>query len=177
MYKLIPVFSLIALCFFAACDDEEPSPTCTTLEQNANWTAEDFKTLYDIQFPANYEGLGMVGFEGNFFAKNRTDSLIYFSYNYCAPLYCEDFGDALADPVPTSITILGTGSGQLLSEVLEFCDGTNEIFAILYHDTTTTSSGRLYMRQGNNFLEALSISYDQSTQQEVEDIIKTINEI
>ncbi len=176
MNKLILLTGLIVLCFWTACDDEEPSPSCITLEQNANWITESFKTLYDIQFPANYEGIGMVGFEGNFFAKNRTDSLVYFSYNYCAPLYCEDFGDLLADPVPASIEVISTGGGLLLSQVVEFCDDTNEIFAILYHDTAITSTGRLYIKQGNDFLEALSINYDQSTQQEVEDIIKTISE-
>lgn len=172
--RFIWILSLITLCFWTACDDEEPPSTCTVMEQNASWTTEDFKTGYDIQFPSNYEGLGMVGFEGNFFAKNRTDDLTQFSYNYCGPLYCEDFGNALATPIPTSVTVIE--GGIILSEIIEFCDTDNNLFAILYHDNVQNRQGQLYMNQGGNFLEALSIIYDQSTQQEVEDIIKTISE-
>lgn len=178
MNKLIFLTSLIALCLFAACDDEEPTPTCIELAQNANWTSENFKSDYTIQFPADYEGQGMIGFEGNTFFKNRMDDLVDFSYFYCdSGLFCEDFGDTLAVPPPESIIVSLIDATLLLPEAVEFCDTNGDLSAILYHDSAATSTGRLYMKQSNDFLEALHISYAQETQQEVEDIIKTINEI
>ncbi len=169
--------SILILCFWTACDDDAITPTCMTMEQNTSWTAEDFKTDYTIQFPADYEGNGMVGFEGNIFSKNKTDNTITFSYFYCDGLWCADFGqDTLADPPPTSLTIPTTAGNLTLSEKVEFCDGNDEVLAILYHNTEPTSGGRLYMKQGSDFLEALDITYDANSFQEVVDIIKTISE-
>jgi hypothetical protein len=45
----------------------------------------------------------MVGFEGKMFFKNSNDGNFNFSYNFCGALFCDDFGNALAVPVPNSV--------------------------------------------------------------------------
>ena len=87
------LYILFILLIVCSCNDndEQIDKNCVENKQMDNWITESFKSNYSIQFPSNYEGQGMVGFEGNMFSKIRSDSLVELSYIYCSPLYCEDF--------------------------------------------------------------------------------------
>ena len=59
-------FILLIVC---SCNDNEEQidMDCVENKQMGYWITELFKSNYTIQFPSNYEGQGMVGFEGNIF--------------------------------------------------------------------------------------------------------------
>ena len=168
---LILFFTLIII----ACKKETTNVNCIALSQNSNWTISDFKNNYTIQFPANYFG-GKDGFEGNIFYKERNDSSIVFSYDYCSPLFCYDFGDTLYQPFPNSINIKVYDSTITLSKQVAFCDSNSLQIAILYYNDEDKSHARLYWKDNGLYRQALEIAFDYSELQEVLDIIKTIKE-
>ena len=81
------------------------SNVCIPHAENPAWNTILFKNDHTIQFPNNYEGRGMVGFEGNTFIKQRSDNKIIFKYAYCGPLYCEEFGRELSLKLPDTIVV------------------------------------------------------------------------
>ena len=169
----IHYFALVLIIFYS-CNDNENDLDCIENQQIDNWITESFKLNYTIQFPTNYEGHGMVGFEGNLFSKFSQDSLIELSYMYCSPLFCEDFGDTLIVPVPNSIIAYDKQNIEVeLTEQIEYCSE-NEISGIFYHNLGNNAVGKLYMKIDGLYLEAVSVFYDIGTQQEVENILKTI---
>ncbi len=136
MMKII--YISVLLFFVYSCEEKnneiDNEITCIESVQNDQWETESFKTNYSIQFPSNYIGQGMIGFEGNIFDKKRNDSLVEFNYYYCSPLYCEDFGDTLADPIPNSLIALDKQNNEAeLNEKVLFCDNSVNI-GILYHN-------------------------------------------
>jgi len=146
------------------------------ISQNPNWSTEDFKNNYIIQFPDNYEGYGMVGFEGNIFFKNRNDYNVEFNYYFCGLSYCNDFGNALAIPIPKSIMVVDKNNNEInLNSKTEFSFN-DEIVGILYFNTELNSTGIYYMKQGTEYLEGLSINFANSEYQELENIVKSIVE-
>lgn len=177
MKRLIFILLLVVI-IVSSCNKEElkDGQVCVEVAENPVWTSEDFKANYTVQFPGNYEGSGMVGFEGNFFSKSRIDGKVSLSYNYCSPLYCPDYGEVLQTPIPNSITANDKENNSvILSNKKEFCLNKN-IRGILFFNTIHTSTAKYYMFQNSEFYEALSIYFDKSAYQEVEDIIKTISE-
>lgn len=147
---------------------------CLKMSDNSNWTTEDFKLEYTIQFPSNYEGTGMVGFEGNFFSKNRIDDKVSFNYSFCGPLLCLDFGEALASTATTEIIVIDRNNNEvILASKKEFCSN-GMVEGILYHNTDASSMGKYYMKQDSEYLEGLTVYFDYSEYSEVERIIQTI---
>ncbi len=175
---------LLALYFFLSCDEANDEndigyskTDCVNIEQNSNWATENFKEFYTIQFPEFYEGAGMVGFEGNTFYKNRDNNTIIFSYQYCGPLWCEDYGDTLSYPFPDSIIYPDpTDSPIWLTSSTIFCSD-DDIVGILYYSADTISIGIHYMLQGEYYLEGLRISFQHTEYPEVENIIRTIKAV
>lgn len=169
------LFSLLTFAIIiSACSPEEEIVEITP---NPDWTAENFKNDYTIQFPDTYEGSGMVGFEGNLFNKYRPDDKVKMSYSFCNGLFCDDFGAALANPNANTITVLDVNSNEVvLNSRIEF-QSNGETIGIFYYDTETTSTGRYYMKQGDDYLEALWVLFDSTEYDEVESIIRTISEI
>ncbi len=145
------------------------------LSQNSNWITSDYKNNYTIQFPANYSGVGKVGFEGNIFSKLRNDSSVVFSYAYCSPLFCTDFGDTLFEPLPNSINIKINDTTINLNQQTTFCYS-NRKTAILYYNKNNNAYARLYWKDAGVYKQALEISYNYSRLQEILNIIKTIKE-
>lgn len=174
----------ILLTLFAACDTKDEKDIlplriieCVERSQNSNWITENFKNGHTIQFRDNFEGAGMIGFEGNTFQKRRMDGKVVFTYNYCTNLHCSDFGDALAEPGPDSILSQDkNGDEVVLDSKKGFCvDG--EIEGILYYNTKPDASGKYFMKQGTKFLEGVTIHFDNTEYQEVENILITISEV
>jgi len=178
--SLILLSLAFPLAIMTSCDKEEEITQfdCIEISQNPNWTTEDFKTNYTIQFPDSYQGYGMVGFEGKIFFKNRTDDKVELTYYYCpSGLFCNPFGDTLAVvPVPNSITTRGKdGNDIILNSKQEFCLN-GSIIGILYYNTEMNSTAKYYMKQGDDYLEGLIIYFTDTEYQEVENIIKSIAE-
>ena len=155
-------------------NDEQIDMDCVENKQMDNWITESFKSNYSIQFPSNYEGQGMVGFEGNMFSKIRSDSLVELSYMYCSPLYCEDFGDTLTEPIPSSIFAYKKQNTEVeLTEHVVFCLNDDKT-TLFYHNMEEMAVGKLYMKINGLYLEAVSVFYDIGAHQEIENILKTI---
>jgi hypothetical protein len=167
-------YLLIPLLIFS-CKREVDKKDCVTLSQNPDWTTSDFKSNYTIQLPDNYFGNGKVGFEGNIYDKTRDDSSINFSYSYCSPLHCADFGENLSEPFPGSINITANNRTITLDQKMTFC-GDHAQAAVLYYNNDNDSHARLYWKDNGEYKQALEISYKHSRHQDVLDIIKTIKE-
>jgi hypothetical protein len=169
---------IILLLVVISCDKgkEEINPIDCKVEisQNPDWNTENFKNNYTIQFPDNYEGHGMTGFEGNVFQKKRVDGKILFDYGFCSDTFCEDFGDPLAVPFPSAIIAKDlNGQDIALDSRKGFCLN-GDIKGILYYNTEKDAVGKYFMKQGTGFVEALTIQFDITELQEVNSIISTI---
>ncbi len=174
------LFVSLCLCLivFSACnkDDELLEIDVIEVEPHSIWETENFKNDYDIQFPDNYEGNGMVGFEGNLFLKNRADEAVELSYSFCDPLFCNDFGNALVDPL--AISIIGENKNGIevaLAVRKEFVLN-EQLVGIFYHNVENNATGQYFMKQENNFLEGLTVYFSNTAIEEVEAILKTIVE-
>ena len=170
------LYILFILLIVCSCNDndEQIDKNCVENKQIDNWITESFKSNYSIQFPSNYEGQGMVGFEGNMYSKIRSDSLVELSYMYCSPLYCEDFGAILFEPIPSSIFTYNKQNTEVeLTEQVLFCQNDDET-ALFYHNMEDKAVGKLYMKIDGLYLEAVSVFYDIDEHQEIENILKTI---
>jgi hypothetical protein len=140
----------------ASCDKEEYqiSTDCVEVSDNTEWITENFKTNYIIQFPDNYEGSGMIGFEGKVFAKNRIDNKIEFNYSFCKPTYCSDFGEALKMPIPNSIKVKDKANNEvILNSKKEFCLN-GSLIGVFYFNSEMSSTGKLYMEQGSEYFNS-----------------------
>jgi len=162
----------------SSCDKEEvlEQSECIEIFKNSNWTTEEFKSNYEIQFSTNYEGTGMVGFEGNIFNKSRVDKKVELTYSFCSPIYCSDFGNVLDISIPDSIMVKDKENNDVtLDSKKEFCLNGN-VNGILYYNTEINSTGKYYIKQDSEYLDGLTIYFDNTEYQEVENIVKTITE-
>jgi len=172
------LYMLILLSLISACSDadDEWQNECIEIAQNPNWSTENFKTDFTIQFPDNYEGNGMVGFEGNTFSKTKEDKKIEFEYFFCTGTFCYDFGSALEEPIPSSILSERKNRNKITLDFRkEFCSDGN-IIGYFYFNEAESATGKYYIKRDSVFLEGLSIYFDNTEIQEVESIIKTIVE-
>ena len=157
--------------------EEEGTQTGCNVEiyQHPDWATEDFKRHYTIQFPDNYEGTGKVGFEGNVFNKNRSDDQIKFTYSFCSPTYCEDFGDPLATPAPNSILAKDKNGNEVVLDLKKtFCQD-DEIVGIFYFNNKDDATGKYFMKPESEFREGLTVYFPYSEYPEVENIVETIS--
>ncbi len=148
---------------------------CQEIGLNANWNTEDFKTGYDIQFPDNYEGTGMIGFEGNTFQKKRIDDAVQLSYFYCDGLWCSDYGATTVTDTTTSVIASTINSTIVLNLKTEFCDN-GETVGYLFYNCAVNATGKYFMPFNQQFHEALEINFTEDTYVEVVEILKTIHE-
>jgi hypothetical protein len=147
---------------------------CIEISQNATWKIENFKREYAIQIPDNYEGVGMVGFEGNVYSKKRTDNKVELSYSFCGPLFCNDFGENLSSPFPQSILAKDkTGKDIVLMKQKEFCTS-EKVTGVFYSNNLENAFGKFYLSDNEVFKEALTVSYVKTEQLDVEEILRTI---
>ena len=112
--------------------------------------------------------------KGIFFSKIRSDSLVELNYSYCSALFCEDFGNILNEPTPSSIVVYNKQHTEVeLTEHVVFCLNDDET-ALFYHNMEEMAVGKLYMKINGLYLEAVSVFYDIGAHQEIENILKTI---
>ncbi|TAN01842.1 MAG: hypothetical protein EPN39_01210 [Chitinophagaceae bacterium] len=144
------------------------------VKQHAAWNAEKFKDGYTIQFPSGFTG-GVTGFEGNIFYKSNTNDSVYFSYAFCSPTFCYDFGDTLKNTTETSIQgIFNFGKDTVsLAQRMNFTKN-NQIEGIYFYDKEPFSHGKLYWKDGGVYKEALNAQYKKEHQQSVIEIMGTI---
>ena len=150
---------------------------CTEAELQSSFVTENFKTEYLIQFPDDYKGIGMVGFEGNIFTKYNADTTSTFYYAYCSPVWCDDFGDAVTE-LPDILTVEsanGSGIVDILENTEDFCE-TQEMNGRFYYDDMNTSTGVYYMYVDTVWREALRIEFDPSNLNEIKLILASIHE-
>lgn len=171
------IFSLLLLItILSSCDKDEVAgkSNCIEISANEDWTTENFKTNFTIQFPKNYEGTGMVGFEGNMFNKKRIDDKVELTYAYCGPTYCTDFGDTLNLPIPNTLMTKDKENNDVnLDSKKEFCLN-DHIKGVLYYNTDVNSTAKYFIEQDSEYLEGLTVYFENTEFQEVESIIKTI---
>jgi hypothetical protein len=167
---------ILALLFLAACrgsSNNTIQPTTPTGDpiytDPTNWAAIQLNTAYTIKFPAGYEGVGAVGFEGLSFGKNRVDKRATFSYSFCGPLLCNEYGDPLFGKEATSVTY----KGQTLAKSVTLTQGSTTR-GIFYYSETAKANGVLYLLDGFQLKESLNVQFDNEVQAEVIAIIKTI---
>ena len=164
---------IIGLIFIIACNKDDIE--CQLFLQPETWVIEDFKTDYSIHFPPSYEGEGMVGFEGNIFFKNSVDNSIILQYSFCGPLYCEDFGNDLATPLPEMIFIETPFTTPVnLTEKQSFCNNGVE-YAVLYYNISDEAIGKLYMNHDGKWLEAMYIEFNRNKLDELIEIVGSIS--
>lgn len=170
----------VSILIMTSCKKDDPiKPGTIEVSPHSEWTSEGFKPglnnpAYVIQFPENYEGVGLTVFEGPIFSKNRIDDKVSFYYGFCGSLFCSDYGDALAEPTPASINAKINSTAEVSLTSQTFFALNNKIIGILYYNEEDKATGRYFMLQGNEFLEALHIEFDFREYEEVESIIKTI---
>ena len=102
-------------------------------------------------------------------------------YGYCGPLFCNSFGDTLADSNATTITILSyfllsvtdQNPQRTLHQRLFLMQG-EEQAAIFFYDRQPVSYGRLYWKEEGLYREALDVRFTPARQEEVFSILATI---
>lgn len=165
---------IITLLFIAACgtNTNMVQPAIQTGDpiytDPTNWAASQLNTIYVIKFPAGYEGPGAVGFEGLSFGKNRVDKRAAFSYSFCGPLLCNEYGNPLFGKTPDTVMF----NGQTLTKSIPLTQGSST--GIFYYSETAKAVGVLYLLDGIQLKESLNVKFDTDVQAEVLAIIKTI---
>lgn len=170
----------LALTVIVACGKEDTDTDCIQTAENPEWITEDFKPVtHTIQFPDDYSGVGLTGFEGPIFFKFNQDSSVFFSYSFCGPLFCEDYG-ASFDPAFKERDEIEVddkwGNPLTLGEKQEFCSSEDKITGILFHNEDTSATGYFYMNRDTSWNEALWIEFERGYLDEVKDILATVTE-
>jgi len=176
--QIIMFYILVASCN----DNNNIQPLCTSFQSHAVWASENFKTGYTIQFPSNYEGDGETLSPAHYFNKNRTDNNARFFWSHCEWASCQEYGrvplTTLRDTIKAgAVEIFNTGGYLIRNDLTAhkiFCDSAG-IAAVFYHNTQPDTDGALFIKQDDDkYYAAVMMHYDISTQQEVENILKTI---
>jgi hypothetical protein len=159
------------------CDDSAPlmAPPCNNLSTQPTWPVLAFKTDYTIQFPKDYQGAGLTSFEGNLFYKCNSDTSVLMWYSYCDPLHCDDFGDILSHPEAASLIIAVDSSSMVLDKKIFFC--ANDAHIGIYYSNESNPQkvvGRLFWKDTTDYREALSVSYTKAKEDDVIEILRTI---
>lgn len=177
---MLRLLGLSIVCLtIGACKKEQQLPvtrlSCEEISFQKEWPTEPLKTDYTIQFPDNYTGPGLTGFEGPIFIKTNKYQDIQFSYAFCNGLYCTEFGDVLAEPAPSTIQATDK-NGQLvdLTVRVTFCRGEASESILYYKNNVIDRTGKYFMKINGKLVEALDIYYPDNTQEEIMTILKTI---
>ena len=160
------LFTILIGMLLFACKKEDTNPD--------SWKTEQFKYDYTIQFPDNYSGGYVQGFEGGTFEKTRKDSRAVFSYNFSNGLQSFDFGDTLANESTDSIAVTDGDIVVFLPNRMEIIQDGDTAGILFYNEVWSISRGELYWKDGGVFKDALSIQYANDLKEEAISIVKTI---
>lgn len=173
---------LFALCAIMSCSESNIEALCTAWEQNQTWTAENFKTDYTIQFPSTYKGDGASTSSNYYFNKYRKNKSVRFFWTHCGVAYCSEYGylplATLRDIITASSSeISNNGSHWVRNDLTEyklFCDDSG-VSAVFYYNTLPDADGALFLKlDDDQYYAAILVNYKNTEQQEVEDIMRTI---
>lgn len=160
------------------CTKEEVTVDCIGMSGNDNYITIPFKEKtithsgYTIQFPNNYNGIGMTIQEWVSFKMVSSENTKFY-YDYFCDVDCAIFfGNKLSSPLPNQI--VHPSSNILLDEKIEFCIN-EEIESVLYCNNLTNASGVLFMKVNSKFYEALLVDFKIEKIDEVISIVKTID--
>jgi hypothetical protein len=174
------ILCILAACLFVmSCEKEteiRQAPTsCVEMEENQTYTTIPFKEGYTIQLPSGHTGYGIDVSENIAFSVQTIEKSHLFYFYPCATDCLMYFGETLTSPVPDTIFGFYWQDGEVLTKANEFCLA-GDVQAILYLNQTPGSSthGKLYMKQKDDFVEGLKITFDKANLAEVESIIRTI---
>jgi len=183
MQKTVFSLCLLVLCVLISCNNNNNvQPLCTTLESNSVWTAENFKTGYTIQFPPTYVGDGSAEDSSYYFDKYNANSDVRFFWRHCGVAFCDEYGLVPLTTFRDTITvpsseIFNTGGYVVRNDLTEYkllCDS-NGIGAVFYYNTLPDADGALFLKlDDDQHYAAVLMNYKSTAQQEVEDILKTI---
>jgi hypothetical protein len=170
---LSAIFCLLLSC--KKSPEKSETPGCYTLTQIDGWPKINFKSNYTIQVPNEFEGLGMMGFEGNTFSKHSPDYKIYLDYGYCGNgLFCFDFGDPLAHPAPDYIQILTKLRLSVTTNKIKYFCQNSDTVGLLYYIDNDNANGRLFWKDNNIFKAALNVDFSLTEITTVNKIIGSI---
>lgn len=148
--------------------------TSLPVKNRSDWHTESLNEDYTIQFPASYEGNGMVGFEGPTFSKGEPGKQVSFSYSFCGPLMCSSYGSAIlvpypSIPYPTSVTFENT----YLDRTVAF-KYNDQLQAVFYF--TSQGKGLLYLKNPKRglLMQSLNVTYPYDLHSEVLGILQSI---
>lgn len=168
---------VLLLILLVSCEkDRVEQKLCIPLFQDAVWEKEKFHDETMIQFPPDFIG-GRIDFEGPSFMKYRLSSETIFHYDFCGGLTCDDYGKRLDNIDTTFIKVLPFNFSLdtiALTKRLEFCDDL-VTWGIYFYNDSTYSVGKLYWKTDYGYKDALTITYKQAQQEEVERILATIH--
>ena len=148
---------------------------CLQIADMPEWELIDFKQDYSIRIPKEYEGYGMVGFEGNIFEKFRSDESVRLGYSFCSTLYCQDFGFILESPSPDSLIVTDeAGNVSVMMKRFSLCSG-EESVGLLYLSSDNPVEGTYFMKVDGEYHEALRLKFAEERREEVMNILKSIS--
>lgn len=169
----------VILVFLAlvSCSKEDPidSPAaCRSLTQIEGWNKISFKSHLTIQTPVNFTGGITVGEGPAFFVENPDNSIV-MAYAYGYTIY-EEYGPVLTNPDTNSITVKDFDYNDiLLDQRLDLCSRLATV-GIYFYNLGESRIGTLYWVKDDGYRESLSVFYADSMQQEVENILFSIQE-
>lgn len=168
MYLLRLSLPLLLFAAVSGCKQRPPvapGPNDAAQTDPTSWTVGPLNSTYTIRFPANYDGPGGQVFEGWTFGKTRADKRATFSYSFCGPLVCDEYGKRESRPA--------FYNGQTLTKSIELTDG-GQAIGRFYYSEQANAVGLLYLQTDFQFRESLNVTFDSALQAEVLAIIGTI---
>ena len=173
-YALLPIVMLTGCSKEAVLPD--PASVTVNVKSQSGWKTESLNGDYSIQFPDDYEGNGMVGFEGPTFSKSRTDKHVTFSYFFCGPTVCSPYGESIPIPYPSILyptTVLF--ATMTLDKSVAF-KRNGQLQAVFYFIRNAKTQGVLYLADPNAGIlkESVNVSYTYDLHSEVLGILQTI---
>lgn len=174
---MLKLTCLLFLTIIFGCHNEkqtvlpDPASTMLNVATQPTWKTEPFNEDYTIQFPAGYEGNGMVGFEGPTFGKNRADKQVLFRYFFCSPSFCSSYGEAIPVPYPPTIMV----DKEALDQIIEIRNN-EQIQTVFYFTKKSQTQGLLYLKDpyGGSLRQSVQVSYPYNSLAEVLGILQTI---
>jgi hypothetical protein len=151
---------------------------CYSMGLNPEYSMEDFKRQYVIQFPSNFDGEGLYQDElfQPKFNKESPAGIRFYYYFPCATDCHIYFGRELPSPLPEEIEYSiheNRRYDETLNQKIEFCRD-EEVSMALYYSSSGFDRAKLFMEDEGVFKEALTIELNGRKVSEVIKVLKTI---
>ena len=155
-------------------------------ENDSGWEKEMFNSEYNIMFPRSYTGGRDKSTDGETFTIRRDDLKVIIGGGFCDPAgypcVASDYSGENYETIPDSITFLNSHAQIVyLNKRLIIYDNQDIIGCFCFTNsldgTFRDSFGRIILRTCDNscYRIAGSVDFASSEQDEVEEIINTLN--